>query len=89
MRAANYYRWVFNPSNSEVTLSHNKEGHPAFIKTHGDLSREVNHPEAVHGYIFKIKGGWRLLDYAHKPIDDPYIKRRVMKAIAEKERVDE
>lgn len=76
-----YHRWVFSPRSGQVTLSHNKEGHPAFVRTHGDLSEEVGDPDAVHGYVFRLKGGYRVLDYAHNPVEDAHIKREVIKKL--------
>lgn len=82
-----YYRWVLSPRTGEITLSHNKDRHPAFIRTHGDLASEVGDPDAVHGYVFRIKGGYRVLDYAHNPVDDPYLKREVIKKLAQEKDV--
>ena len=78
-----YHRWVFSPRTGDVTLSHNKEGHPAFVRTHGDLAEEVSDPDAVHGYVFRVKGGYRVLDYAHNPVEDGYIKRQVTLKLAQ------
>jgi len=76
-----YYRWVFSPSDSQVRLSHNQEGHPAHIRTHKDLANEANEHGCVHGYAFKVGGGYRILDYAHKTLVDPYIRGHVKKAV--------
>jgi hypothetical protein len=77
-----FYRWVFSPSDGQVRLSHNQEGHPAHIRTHKDLANEANEHGCVHGYAFRMGDDqYRVLDYAHKPLVDPYIKVRVKKAV--------
>lgn len=72
-----YYRFVYSPRTDKVSLSHNREGHPARVRTHGDLAREVDDSNAIHGYAFRIGGGWRIVGYDHKPLTDPYVKRKV------------
>ena len=76
-----YYRWVFSPSDGQVRLSHNNEGHPANIRTHADLASEANEHGCVHGYAFRVHGGYRVLDYSHSTLVDPFIRERVKKAI--------
>lgn len=69
-----YVRFVFNPTDGEVELSHNHEGHPAHAPTHRDLADG----HSVHGYAYRIQGGWRVTDYEHKPLNDTFIAARVV-----------
>lgn len=80
-----YYRWALAPSTGDVILSHNHEAHPARVRTHTDLAAEVNEPGASHGYAYRIKGGWRLHDYDHKAIEDPFVHAQVVKALGRRE----
>lgn len=77
-----YWRFCFKPSDGSVLLSHNQETHPTEVKTHGSLALEANEPGLVHGYAYRIHGGWRLHDYEHRPLTDPFIKAQVAKALA-------
>lgn len=78
-----YYRWVFTPSG--VELSHNDDEHPANLQYHQDLGSEVNEQNMVHGYAYRIHNGWRLTDWEHKPIEDPYVQKSVVDAINNEE----
>lgn len=80
-----FYLWVFHPQTAHVTLTHDWEGHPAHTKTHGDLARELNEPNLYHGYAYRIKGGWRVTDYDHKPVEDPFVKAKVVGALGHAE----
>jgi hypothetical protein len=80
-----YYRWAMAPSSGEVYMAHNHEDHPSRVRTHGDLAAEISEANAPHGYAYRIDGGWRLLDYEHKPLTDPYVKNRVLNAIVRRE----
>lgn len=80
-----YYRFALKPSDGSVLLSHNQEGHPARVRTHADLAQEGNEPGMVHGYAYRIRGGWRLHDYEHRPLTDPFVKAQVSKAIRQAE----
>jgi hypothetical protein len=77
-----YYRWVFSPASGEVTLAHNLDDDP---KLHGDLAREQNEPGLVHGYAYRIGGGWRLTDWEHRPVEDPYVVAQVMRKLRDEE----
>lgn len=74
-----YYRFAFKPSDGSVLLSHNQEDQP---KSHGSLALEANEPGVVHGYAYPIGGGYRLHDYEHKPLTDPFIKAQVARSLA-------
>ncbi len=84
-----YYRWAMRPSDGEVLLAHNHEDHPALTRTHLNLAQEINEPNTFHGYAYRIDGGWRLHDYDHKPISDPFVRAQVAKAIHDKENPSE
>jgi hypothetical protein len=76
-----YYRFCFSPSDGQVRLSHNNEGHPAHIRMHSDLAAEANEHGCVHGYAFRVHDGYRVFDFKHNPLVDPFIRERVRKAI--------
>jgi hypothetical protein len=76
-----YYRWVFKPEDASVELSHNGEDHPAWVRYHTDLKDGDSH----HGYAYRIGGGWRLTDWEHKPLDDPYVVSSVLRKLRSEE----
>lgn len=73
-----YYRWAFNPDDGTVTLDHNESTHPAFVQTPSAM-RDSEH--STHGYAYRISGGWRLTDYEHNPVSDPFIVAQVVRTI--------
>lgn len=75
------FLWVFDPQSDIVHLEHNSNRHPADHKTHKDLAEEVIHPDRVHGYAYRIPGGWRITDWDHRPVEDPHIRRLVHRAL--------
>jgi hypothetical protein len=79
-----YYRFVLKPSDGSVVLSHNDETDPAHVRYHGDLANEIRE-QGVHGFAYRIGKGWRLTDYEHKPIDDPFVRRQVLGALRQEE----
>jgi hypothetical protein len=81
-----YFLWVFDPHNDEVILEHNEDRHAADHIDHGHLAERVPHPERVHGFAYRIQGGWRITTADHRPVDDPHIKEHVRKAL-QKEKV--
>lgn len=74
-----YYLWVFNPDTGKVRVEHNEDRHPALRLDHSDLAKSVPHPDRIHGYAYPLRhgGGFRITDWDHKPVKDPYIKRQV------------
>jgi hypothetical protein len=72
-----YWLWVFDPQDDKVILEHNKDRHAAHHITHRDLEDRVPHPERVHGYAYRIHGGWRITNIKHGAVDDPHIKHLV------------
>lgn len=72
-----YYLWVFDPHEDKVILEHNQGRHRAEHVDHAELARRVPHPDRVHGYAYKIVGGWRITDWEHRPIDDPHVLEKV------------
>lgn len=79
-----YFRWTFSPQTNSVALSHNGEDHPANIRYHTDLAREIG-PDSVHGYAYRIGRGWRLTDWDHRPLDDPYVSASVLRELRRQE----
>lgn len=75
-----YYRWVFSPSKG-VTLGTNQDDHPALVKYHQGLGGDINDTDLSHGYAYPIGNGWRLTDYEHQPVEDPYIVNQVVRRL--------
>lgn len=75
-----YTRWVFSPASGDVRIEDNS-GHPLDVKYHTDLARELNEPNLVHGYAYRIANGWRLTDWDSKPVEDPFVVASVMRAL--------
>lgn len=73
------------PSDASVLLSHNHEDPSGVVRSHADLAREGNEPGMTHGYAYRIGGGWRIHDYEHKPLTDPFVKAQVARAIGRTE----
>jgi hypothetical protein len=82
-----YYLWVFDPDTGEVIVEHNEGVDPIEVHDHGDLARLVANPNRVHGYAYRIRGGWRITDWEHKPLGDPFILKRVVKSLDQGEKV--
>jgi hypothetical protein len=76
-----YYRWVFSPSTGDVSLSHNHEGHPADIVFHEELAEDRPEHDLQGGFATRAVGGWKVTDEDHKPITEPFTKRKVIEAI--------
>lgn len=80
-----YYRFVYNPSDASVELSHNWEDHPAHVRYHHDLASENEGDNLYHGYAYRIGNGWRLTDWDHKPVQDKFVQAQVIRAIRSQE----
>jgi hypothetical protein len=76
-----YHFWVFHPEDDSVSIHHNRGKHPAEHVTHGQLRKVHHHPETIHGYAYKIHGGWRITDDEHRPVNDPHVVEKVIKAL--------
>lgn len=76
---AQYWIWVFNPDTGSVRLEHNEDRHPAHHLDHSDLAKLVPNPDRVHGYAYRLRHGkgFRITDWDHHEVKDPYIKRQV------------
>jgi hypothetical protein len=79
-----YLLWVFDPQDDKVILEHNDDRPRAEAVTHDDMAVEVTHPSRINGYVYKIKGGWRITDDEHRPLTDPHVKAQVEKALRDK-----
>ena len=76
-----YYLWLFDPQTGHVTVE-NTDGVPrANQRYHVDLAEDVPHPERVQGYAYPIRGGYRVTDWEHRPVDDPYIVNQVVRTL--------
>lgn len=73
--------WVFDPQEDLVHLEHNENRHPADHITHKHLAEKVVHPDRVHGYAYKIPGGWRITDWDHRPVEDRHVRKLVHRAL--------
>lgn len=80
-----YYRWIYAPSTGEVTLGSNADDHPARVKYHGELGGQADSANPTHGYAYRIGNGWRLTDWEHKAVEDPYTVSQVVRALERKE----
>jgi hypothetical protein len=76
-----YFLWVFDPQNDEVHVLHNENRHPAEAMDHSNLAERVPHPDRIHGYAYRIVGGFRITDESHRPVADPHVKRLVENAL--------
>lgn len=77
-----YYRFVFKPSDGSVEISHNAEGHPADVPYHSELADER---DTYHGYAYRIGKGWRLTDWEHQPVSDPFVVSQVLRRLRQEE----
>lgn len=76
-----YHLWVFHPEDDTVSVHSHKGVHPADHVTHSQLRQVHHHPETIHGYAYRIRGGWRITDDEHHPVDDPHVVEKVIKAL--------
>jgi hypothetical protein len=76
-----YWLWVFDPHEDKVHLEHNEDRHPADHIDHSHLASRTPHPDRVHGYAYRIKGGFRVTDWEHRPVDDPHVRQLVERAL--------
>lgn len=76
-----YYRWVFSPSTGDVTLSHNHEAHPADLPLHEEMAEERSESDLEAGYAYRAVNGWKLTNADHKPLTEPFTRRKVLEAI--------
>jgi hypothetical protein len=81
-----YHLWVFDPEKDRVIIETPEEKPRSEHRYHVDLAEDVPHPERVHGYAYPIKGGWRITDWEHRPIEDPHIKQ-VVKRTLDREKI--
>lgn len=76
-----YYLWVFDPHTGAVHVEHNEGRHKAEHLDHGHMAEKVQHPERIHGFAYRIKGGWRITTWEHRAVDDPFIFNAVKRAL--------
>lgn len=76
-----YYLWVFDPQEDKVHLEHNEDRHPAEHIDHSHLAERVPHPDRIHGFAYRIQGGWRITTWEHRPVDDPHVLDLVRKKL--------
>jgi hypothetical protein len=78
-----YWLWVFDPQSGKVIAEHNDGRHRAETIDHTKLAERVPHPERVHGYAYKIAGGYRITDWDGHPVKDKYVLKQVAKALSD------
>lgn len=80
-----HYSWVFDPRDAKVHLSddHTKERRHQ-DHHHGLAEKAGHHPARIHGYAYRIHGGWRITDWDHKVVD-PFVAKEVIKTIRSSE----
>lgn len=76
-----YYLWVYDPLEDKVRVEHNEGKHRADKVDHGQLAESTPNPGRVHGYAYRIVGGFRITDWDHRPVADPHIKEAVADAL--------
>lgn len=83
--AALYHSWVFDPRDAQVHIS-DDHGKPRRHKDHhrGLAEKVDHHPARIHGYAYRIIGGWRITDYEHKEVDG-FVAKQVLKSLIEKD----
>lgn len=79
-----YLLWVFDPQEDKVHLEHNEDRPRAETLTHDEMSPEIIHLSRLNGYVYRIKGGWRITSDDHKPVEDPHVKAKVEEALRAK-----
>lgn len=81
-----YYLWVYDPHEDKVHVEHNEGRHRADHVDHGHLAERVPHPDRIHGFAYRIPGGWRITTWEHRPVDDVHVLKVVHKALDGKHR---
>jgi len=77
--------WIFDPRTAEVHISDDHDKERRHKTHHKGLAEKVDHhPSRVHGYAYRIRGGWRVTDWDHKAVDR-FIGKKVVEALREKE----
>ncbi len=77
-----YHVWVLDPQTGSVHLSDDHDKPRRHKGHHDELAKKVgHHPDRVHGYAYKIRGGWRITDWEHKPVDR-YVAKKVIEALS-------
>lgn len=79
-----YWLWVYDPQEDKVHVEHNEDRHRAEHVDHGHLAEKVSHPGRVHGYAYRIRGGFRITDWEHRAVDDPHIRELVRDTLGDK-----
>lgn len=76
-----YHLWAYDPFNDKVHLEHNEGRHRADAIDHSHLADRIPSPDRVHGFAYRIKGGYRITSWDHRPVDDQHILKLVEKAL--------
>lgn len=73
--------WAFSPRSGRVHLYNEADHHPAEVPTHDSIARDLGEVGLSHGFAYGIPGGFRVLDYNHGPVEDPFVRRHVVDAL--------
>jgi hypothetical protein len=76
-----HYLWTYDPSDAKVYVGHDRGRHPAHYLTHETLAPNVKHEGAIHGYAYPIEGGFRVTDWDHDEVKDPFVVKRIVGAL--------
>jgi hypothetical protein len=72
-----YYRYIYSPTSTDVTLSHN-EGP---IQVHSEMAKTRPEKDLEYGYAIKQANGWAVYDDEDKQIKEPNKLWKVQEAI--------
>lgn len=84
-----HYLFVYNPIDGDVEIEYNDVDNPIDARHHTEIKPHISHPGRIDGYIFKIKGGYRIVNNDMKPIEDSFVMGRIMKQLKEDKRNDQ
>lgn len=76
-----YWLWVYDPHEDKVHLEHNEGRHRADHIDHSHLALRVPHPDRVHGFAYRIRGGFRITTWEHRPVEDSHVLKLVERAL--------
>ena len=76
-----YWLWVYDPHEDKVHLEHNENRHRADAIDHSHLADRVSSSDRVHGFAYRIKGGYRITTWEHRPVSDAHVLKSVERAL--------
>lgn len=80
-----HHTWVFDTQSGIAHISDDHDKPRRNRGHHDELAEKVGqHPDRIHGFAYRIHGGWRITDWDHKSVD-PYVVKQVVSALNHKE----